>query len=143
MAMFQARAVAGLGLLTAAALAQQDGLQRQVLAKERQELDCLKSGNYAEFASLLADDAVFVDTHGPAGKADIVRNAAGVRLSRYTMEDMRFVRLSARSALLIYKLTETGTSRGREFTATVYVSALWGERGGKWICLYSQETPVK
>lgn len=74
--------------LAAPAQAQQDELQRRVVAKERQELGCLKSGDYD-------------------------------------------------------KLTETGTSHGRPFTAKVHVSALWGMRDGKWICLYSQETPAR
>ena len=44
----------GLFLLTAiAALAEQDTLQDKILAKERQELDCLKTGNYPEFGGLL------------------------------------------------------------------------------------------
>jgi len=114
-----------------------------VPAKERKELDCLKSGNYAAFAGLLAEDAVFVDAHGPAGKAEIVKNTAEFRLDDYTMEDVKLVPLSPKSGLLIYKLTETGTSHGKQFTAKVYVSALWAERRGKWLCLYSQETSAR
>ena len=66
--MIRVRSYAAVSLFlvtTAATYAPQNTLQTQVLAKERQELDCLRNGNYAEFASLLADDAVFVDTHAP------------------------------------------------------------------------------
>ena len=137
------KAIPVLVLMAAAALAQEDPLERQVLAKERQELDCLKTGNYAEFAGLIADDALFVDSHGPAGKADIVKHTAEFRLDDYTMEDVRFVPLSPNSGLLIYKITETGASHGKQFSATVYVSALWAERAGKWVCVYSQETAAR
>ena len=134
----------GLFLLTATAvLAQQETLQSKILAKERQELDCLKSGNYPEFAGLLADDAIFVDAHGPAGKAEVVKNTAEFRLSDYSMEDVKFVPVSPKSGLLVYKITETGTSHGRPFAAKLYISALWAERKGKWLCLYSQETQAK
>jgi hypothetical protein len=132
-------ATVSLFLLTVmAAFAQQNALQSQVLAKERQELDCLRSGNYAEFAGLLPEDAVFVDSHGPAGKAEVLKNTAEFRLNDYTMEDVKFVPLSSKSGLLIHKVMETGTSHGKQFTAKVYISALWTEREGKWLCLYSQ-----
>lgn len=66
-------------LLTAiAAFAQQDTLQSKVLAKERQGLDCLKTGNLAEFAALTADDAIFVDAHGPANKAQVILLSSGL-----------------------------------------------------------------
>ena len=103
----------------------------------------MKTGNYAEFAGLLADDAIFVDAHGSAGKAEVVRNSSEVTLSAYSIEDVRFVALSDKSGVIIYKVTESGTSHGRTFTGKVHVSALWAERQGKWLCLYSQETAAK
>ncbi len=123
-----------------AVLAQDDSLAREVLAKERQELDCLKSGDYDQFASLLADDAVFVDAHGSAFKETVVNNTREFRLQDYTIENPQFVRVSKDSFMLTYKITESGVSHGHVFSTTVYVSALWAKRDGKWRCLFSQET---
>jgi hypothetical protein len=134
----------GLFLLMAiAALAQQDTLQSKVLAKERQGLDCLKTGNLAEFAALTADDAVLVDAHGPADKAQVVKNTSEFRLDDYTIEDVKFVPLSSKSGLIAYTITESGTSHGKQFKAKVYVSSIWAERKGKWLCLFSQETSAR
>jgi hypothetical protein len=134
----------GLFLLTAiAAFPQQDALQTKILAKERQGLDSLKTGNLAEFAALTADDAVFVDAHGPADKAQVVKNTSEFRLDDYTIEDVKSVPLSSKSGLISYKLTESGTSHGKQFKAKVYVSSIWVERKGKWICLFSQETQAR
>jgi hypothetical protein len=69
-------------MLAIAAFAQQNTLQSKILAKERQGLDCLKTGNLAEFAALTADDAVFVDAHGPASKAEVVKKHVGVPTRR-------------------------------------------------------------
>ena len=118
-------------------------LQDQIVSKEREELDTLKSGNLEQFAALLAEDAMFVDTHGPAGKAEIVKNTAEFRLADYSMEGVRFVPVSADSGLITYKITESGASHGHQFTATVYVAALWAKRAGKWFCLFSQETAAR
>jgi len=126
-----------------AARAGGDALREEIVAQERAELDSLKTGDTTAFANSLADDAVFVDAQGAAGKAEVVKNTAGFRLREYSMTDVRFVALSADSGLIAYRMAETGTSHGKEFTAKVYVSALWLKRGEKWMCVFSQETAAK
>lgn len=127
---------------TISAVAQPDehSLQQRIVSKEREELDSLKTGNIELFSSLLADDAVFVDVGGADNKANVVKRTADFRLTEYAMDDIRFVSVSANSGLIVYKLAEKGTSHGKEFAGTVYVSALWAERSGHWVCLFSQET---
>jgi hypothetical protein len=116
-------------------------LQEQIVAKERQELEALKSGNTQEFASLIAEEAVFVDPRGTASKAEVVGHIGDFKLLEFSMEDIRFVALSETSGVIAYKLTEKGSSHGREFTSTDYASAVWVQRDGKWVCVFSQETP--
>jgi ketosteroid isomerase-like protein len=118
-------------------------LKEQIVAKEREGLDALKVGDVQHFADLTADDAVFVDPHGPAGKAQVMKNVAGFSLTDYQMEDVSFVQISPTAGLISYKSTEKGVSHGKEFAAQVYVSSVWGQRGGKWVCLFSQETAVR
>jgi len=129
--------------ITALGPAGQSPLRDQIAAKERQELDALKSGNHEEFAALLADDAVFVDAHGTASKAEVVKHTADLRLEEFTIEDVRFVPVSSDSGLIAYKLTEKGSSHGKAFSEQVYVSALWAMRAGKWVCLFSQESAAR
>jgi len=124
-------------------VAKDGSTEQQIVSKEREELDALKTGDLELFGNLTADDAVFVDEHGPASKAQILKNVAGFRITDYSMEDVRFVPISAKSGLISYKISEKGISHGKEFTAQVYVSSVWAERGSKWVCLFSQETPAK
>jgi hypothetical protein len=133
---------AGLALSAAWESGNQSLLQQQIVAKEREELDALKTGNREAFAGLLAEDAVFVNPHGPGTKAEVVEHTAGLRLLEYSMDDVRFVPLSADSGLIAYKLSEKGTMHNHQFTEQVYASALWAKRGDKWVCLFSQETPA-
>jgi len=118
-------------------------LQQQIVAKEREGLDALKAGNLEQFANLTADDAVLVDAQGPASKAQVMKNVAGFNLTDYSMEDVRFVQLSPTSGLIVYKISEKGVSRGKEFAAQAYISSIWAEREGKWVCLFSQETAAR
>jgi len=118
-------------------------LQQQIVAKEREGLDALKSGNVEIFANLTAEEAVFVDAAGLATKADVMKNVAGFTLTDYSMEDVRFVPLSAESGLISYKIHEKGVSHGHEFAAQAYVSSIWAQRAGRWLCLFSQETAAR
>jgi ketosteroid isomerase-like protein len=126
-----------------AAAARVNALRDEIVAQERAELDSLKTGDMTAFANLLAEDAVFLDATGPAAKPEVVKNTAAFRLRDYSMSDIRFVPLSPDSGLIVYRMTESGTSHGKDFSAKVNVSALWVKRGGKWVCVFSQETAAK
>jgi hypothetical protein len=133
-------------LTTAFSHAQQrpgDALRDEIVAQERSGLDALKIGDVKAFTDSLADDAVFVDSQGPASKDVVVKNVADFRLREYAMSDIRFVALSADSGLLVYRMAENGTSHGKEFAAKVNVSSIWLRRNGRWVCLFSQETAAK
>jgi ketosteroid isomerase-like protein len=118
-------------------------LQDQVVAAERAGLDALKKGDVATFANLTADEAVLVDDHGPATKAQVVKNVSNFTLTDYTMDDIHFVPIAPNTGLISYKLTEKGNSHGHEFTAQVYISSVWTNRANNWLCLFSQETAVR
>jgi hypothetical protein len=120
-----------------------DAVQAQVVAKEREGLEALKSGNLDLFAALTADDAVFVDAQGTATKADVLKSVQGFRLVDFSMQNLKFTLISPAAGLISYTLTETGTSHGKTFTATAYISSLWVQRAGKWVCVFSQETGAK
>jgi len=126
-----------------ALFAAENSVQEQIVAKERQELDALKSGDEEVFANLLADDALFLDPRGTGTKVEVVSHIADFRLEEYSMEDIKFVPLSATSGLIAYKLTEKGRAHGEEFSAKAYASAIWTKRGDKWLCIFSQETPTR
>ena len=103
-------------------------LQRQIVAKEREGLDALKAGNVERFGELIADDAVLIDAHGSASKAQVLQNVAGFKLTEYTMDYIKLVPLSAKSGLIAYTISEKGISHGKEFAARAYVSSLWEQR---------------
>ena len=130
---------------TAAAQSQAstDPLQDEIVAHERAGLEALKTGDLTLFGDTTGDDAIFVDSHGPATKAEVMEHTAGFRLKDFTIADVRFVKLSAESGLIAYTLTESGSSHGHDFSARVYVSSLWVKRVGKWQCVFSQESAAR
>jgi ketosteroid isomerase-like protein len=120
-----------------------NSLGQQILAKEHEELDALKAGDFAAFGNLIADEAVFVDPLGPASKAEVLKHTEGFKLTDYKIEDEKFLPISAETGIISYYMTEKGVSQGKAFNAHVYVSALWTKRADQWVCLFSQETAAK
>lgn len=118
-------------------------LQDEIVAEERQELEALKNGKVEEFSSLMAEEAVFMDSHGSASKAEVVGHLGDLKLLEYAMADIKFVAVSPQSGVIAYKLTQKGRENGKDFADTVYVSALWVKRNGKWVCLFTQESPAQ
>ena len=103
----------------------------------------LKAGDHQAFANLIADEAIFLDPRGHGTKAEVVEHTSDFRLLDYTMENIKFVAAGSNSGVVAYKLTQTGNAHGHEFTSVAYASALWTKRDGKWVCLFSQETPAR
>jgi len=81
-------------------MAAQNAIEEKVIAKEREGLDALKSGNVELFGELTADDAVLVDAHGAASKEQVLQNVSAFKLTDYSMEGMEFRLLSAESGLI-------------------------------------------
>jgi hypothetical protein len=118
-------------------------LQQQITAKEHEELEALKTGNFAAFGDLFADDTVFLDPHGFAKKAEVLHHSADFKVMDYSMDDVKVVPLSQNSGLIAYKLTQKVSGHGKEFSIQAFASAIWAERNGKWVCIFTQETPAK
>jgi hypothetical protein len=132
-------------LLAAVALAQtqENTLRERVVAAERAELEAMKAGDMKAFADLLAEDAVFADSSGAATKEEVVKNVSGMRLREFEMTDIRFKQISPESGLIVYRLTQSGTAHGRDFSSKAMASAVWQIRNGKLLCVFSQETPMR
>jgi len=130
-------------LIAADSAPSDDALRQQVVSHEREGLEALKTGDLERFGNLTAGEAILVDAQGPATKTQLLSNVAGFRLTDYSMDDVKFLRLSPNTGLITYKITEKGASHGHEFSAQAWVSSIWTERDGKWVCLFSQETAVR
>ena len=119
----------------------QSELLDQITAQERKRWDARKAGSTAAFADLIAEDAVFVDSRGPEGKAAVVEHASNAKLKDYFMDNVKLVTYTATSGLITYKMTEkTIAGKNKEVASDFYVSVFWVQRDGKWLCVFSHES---
>lgn len=118
----------------------QSELLEQITAQERKRWDARKAGSTAAFADLIAEDAVFVDSRGPEGKAAVVQHASDTKVKDYFMDNVKLVTYTATSGLITYKMTEkTIAAKNKEVSSDFLVSVFWVQRDGKWLCVFSQE----
>jgi hypothetical protein len=93
--------------------------------------EAVKNKDWNTFGSVLTDDFVLV--------SDMKAN---LNLRDYSMEDVKVKELGKETALLTYILRQKDSQRGKGFSSQDYLSAVYVNRGGKWLCVFAQFTPV-
>jgi hypothetical protein len=110
------------------------------IAREKQVWEMLKKKDYDGFASMLADDQVEVSPSGVNDKAGSVAGVKNGDFSTASLSDFKVVKVDDDAVVVTYlvKSTEAGSNPGGYRESTV-----WVNRGGKWLAVFHQGTPVK
>ena len=113
-------------------------------AKEKQIWDAIVQKDKDAAAQLLAKDFIGVYQDGFATKQNSLRDLdRSYTLSNYQWQDFRVIPLASKNVLLLYKATCKGSGEWMGFCShSEYVSSLWEERNGKWMNVFSQDTPA-
>jgi hypothetical protein len=112
-----------------------------LLGLETAVWQALVDGDAAADAALLADDFVGVYPTGFAGPGDhAAQLSAGPTVRRFQLSEARMITVSESAALLMYRAEYVRTGDGAA-PESMYVSSLWCERDGRWLNVFSQDTP--
>jgi hypothetical protein len=104
----------------------------------------LVSGDAAADERLLADEFLGVYPTGFADRSDHVSQLAdGPTVDEFTLSDERLVVLSDSAVLLAYRADYRRAPRSTQLTEpeAMYVSSAWCRRDGRWVNVFSQDTP--
>jgi hypothetical protein len=103
----------------------------------------LVEGDAATDARLLAEDFLGVYPTGFADRSDHVGQLRdGPTVDEFTLSDERLVVLSDAAVLLAYRADYRRAPQSAEAgMETMYVSSLWCRRDGRWVNVFSQDTP--
>lgn len=115
------------------------GAEADLIAKEKQVWDALKGKDFAAFANLLAEDAVEIEPDGIYDKAGTVNGVKQVDFTGVTLSDFKVVKLGNDAAVVSYLVKGTSPAFGAEGGRH---STVWMKRGGKWLAVFHQGTPV-
>jgi hypothetical protein len=116
-----------------------------LLRLERRVWDALVEGDAETDTELLSEDFLGVYPSGFASRSDHVEQLTdGPSVSAYELSEPRRIEVSDRAVMLSYRADiqrATGVGDGR--SEVLYISSLWCQRGGRWINVFSQDTPSK
>lgn len=110
---------------------------------ETQVWRALANGDADADGRMLSDDFLGVYPTGFANRTDHVGQLAdGPTVATFALHDARMIALSESAVMLSYRAEfERRTSDVPSGVQTMYVSSLWCRRGGKWLNVFSQDTP--
>jgi hypothetical protein len=78
------------------------------------------------------------------GKSGVVSDLkVNLTLRDYSSQDVKVTELGRDTALLIYIFKQKGLQGGKEFSTQDSLFAVYVNRGGKWLCAFTQFTPIK
>jgi predicted enzyme related to lactoylglutathione lyase len=112
---------------------------------ENEVWHALVGGDAAADARLLSEDFLGVYPTGFADRSDHVGQLnEGPTVTEFTVSDERLLILSDSAVLLVYR-AEYRRPRARHASdlETMYVSSLWCRRDGRWVNVFSQDTPAR
>ncbi|HEV7857704.1 MAG TPA: nuclear transport factor 2 family protein [Pyrinomonadaceae bacterium] len=114
-----------------------------IIAQEKQVWDAIKNKDFDGFASMLADDQVYISNDGFHDKADTIKGVKALALTDVAFSDWKVTNLDKEAALVTYTLSTKGTANGKPLPSVpVRASTAWMKRNGKWVALYHQDTDV-
>jgi hypothetical protein len=106
--------------------------------------DALRRGDAEADAGLLAEDFLGVYTSGFADRSDHAGQLAnGPTVAEFELREARLMVLSESDVLLSYRADWRRFSTGERSPAeSMYVSSLWSRRAGRWVNVFSQDSPA-
>jgi uncharacterized protein (TIGR02246 family) len=93
---------------------------------------------------LMSDDHVAIVASGQReSKEEHLKSLADLKLTEYTMEDVKVTMPSKDVAIITYRANVKGSFKGKELPPKITASSVWANRNGKWQEVLYQETAVE
>jgi RNA polymerase sigma factor (sigma-70 family) len=119
-------------------------LRDSLLALERAGWEALKKPDVEAVAARTADDFVAILADGKRlDRKEFLRELRRAKVKKYELSDARLTTPGKEAAVLTYRARAEYTYRGVAVREDLWVSSTWARRGGKWVGVAYQETPVK
>lgn len=114
------------------------------IAQEKQIWDNIKKKDPAAFAAMLTEDFVYVSGDGVYDKAGTVNGIKQIEATDIALSDWKTVMVNKDAAIVTYTVNMKGTSGGNPMPPGAQrAGSLWVNRGGKWMGVFHQDTPVE
>jgi hypothetical protein len=133
-------------LLTAFSLSMaqtESTIAQKIIENSKATWEAYKSRNVAALKEHTGEDYM---SYGLTGPSDLKQDIAALTdksltVEAYTIDDPRVTMATKDVAILRYKCELKGTIQGKPLKPS-YVTEVWVNRGGKWMIVSYQETPI-
>jgi hypothetical protein len=116
---------------------------RLVIAQERRVWKAARERNAEEFSRLVPADAVMIFQSGIVRQPEYLATMKARVVMHSGILKMQGFMPNPSTVILIYQTARKGSYAGKEFPSTpVIESTTWIKRGGRWVAILNQETPV-
>lgn len=116
----------------------------EATAREKAAWEAIQRKDYDAFATMLASDAVEVNTTSVNDKAATIAGVKDFEPTETVFSDWKIVRLDNDAFVVTYNVKVKGKYQGKDFgEQTARASSAWVNRDGKWVTVYHQECPIK
>ncbi|HEY0324090.1 MAG TPA: nuclear transport factor 2 family protein [Pyrinomonadaceae bacterium] len=131
----------GQSLKAASANKGKGSLEETITSMENRAWEAVKKRDAKAFSDLFAADGLVTDSDGITTRAAFLQTLPDLMISEYTLTNVKVMMIDKDSAVITYKADVKGSFKGQAFPPNpAYVSSIWTKRGGKWMCVYHQET---
>lgn len=119
-------------------------LRETLIALERRSWVAWQNHDGKFFTNFLSDDHVEIHNYGITDKASVVAGVSSpaCKVETYNISEPRFTRVAADSALLTYRAEQKTTCGAFPVPSPVWATSLYVIRGGRWLNVLYQQTPV-
>lgn len=116
-----------------------------VTAGDRAAWDAIKRKDYDALSATLAEEFLSIDPAGVRSKSETLADVKTFDLTDVTVGDFRVLKIDDDAAISVYTVSMQGTVGGRPLPAgsKAYHSAAKVLRGGKWLAVFHQVSPVE
>lgn len=119
-----------------------EALSKDIVNRERLAWEATRNKDKAALAALLAEDFTEITEDGVFDKAQILANLDHLKVTSYSPRNVRAKKLARDAVMLIFQVTVEGNYSGHNFHAESNAASLWMQRGGKWLNVHFQESPL-
>ena len=119
-----------------------DALSKDIVNHERLAWEAARNKDKAGFAALLSEDFAEITDDGVFDKTQILAYLDHLTVTSYSPRNVRAKKLAPDAVMLIFQVTVEGSYDGSHFHVDNNAASLWMKRGGKWLNVHFQETPI-
>lgn len=125
--------------------APKEGAAKEVEQALRTLNEAFKKQDPAAIGKLITENhQAITPYYGGLQNRDVqLKTLPELKMSEYTMSDVKITVLGKETAVVTYALTLKGTYKGKELPARNQASAIFVLQGGKWLEAFYQETALE